>query len=346
MGKAVNFGIIGCGVIAPCHSSAIRNMEGAKLYAVCDIIPEKADSFAKDNGVDHVYYDYREMLEDPAIDAVCVCVPSGLHGEITKAAARAGKHIVCEKPMEITSEKIEDVISVVRQCGVKMQCIFQRRTMNAAIAVRKAVQEGKFGKIVLADAYLKYYRSQEYYNSAGWRGTWELDGGGALMNQGVHGIDLLAWMVGEKIEKVFARAGNLARDIVVEDTAVALLKFSGGGYGVIEGATTTYPGFETRFEIHGEKGTAIFDDTGILSWEFLCDDAPEKPENSENLGGASDPAKISSAGHFILIKDLVDAINENRETMIPPEEARTAVGLICTIYRSAREGRELDFQVE
>lgn len=344
MSRKLNFGIIGCGVIAPCHASALTNMEGACLYAVCDIIPEKADKFAKQYGVSRVYYDHKEMLKNPEIDVVCVCVPSGIHGEIAKDAALAGKNIVCEKPMEITPEKIEDVIKVVRECGVKMQCIFQRRTMSAAIAVRKAVQEGKFGKIVLADAYLKYYRSQEYYNSAGWRGTWELDGGGALMNQGVHGIDLLAWMVDEKIEKVFARVGTLARDIVVEDTAAALLKFAGGGFGVIEGATTTYPGFETKFEIHGEKGTVIFDDAGIKTWEFIGDDAPVKPEASEKLGGASDPTKISSAGHFILLKDLVDAINEDREPMIPPEEARTAVGLICTIYKSSSENRELDFQ--
>jgi predicted dehydrogenase len=344
MNNILNFGIVGCGVIAPCHASAIKNMEGANLYAVCDIIPEKADEFAGKYEVGHIYYDYKEMLKDPAIDVVCVCVPSGIHGEISKAAARAGKHIVCEKPMEITPEKIEDVIKVVRECGVKMQCIFQRRTMSAAIAVKKAVQEGKFGKIVLADAYLKYYRSQEYYNSAGWRGTWELDGGGALMNQGVHGIDLLAWMVGEKINKVFAKAGTLARNIVVEDTAVAMLQFAGGGYGVIEGTTSTYPGFETKFEIHGEKGTVIFDDSGIKTWEFIGDDAPEMPEASEKLGGASDPAKISSVGHYILIKDLVDAINEDREPMIPPEEARTAVGLICTIYKSSQEKKELDFQ--
>lgn len=267
-------------------------MKDAELYAVCDIIPEKANKFAGENGITHIYYDYKEMLKDTAIDAVCICVPSGLHGEITKDAARAGKHIVCEKPIEITSEKIEDVISVVRSCNVKMQCIFQRRTMSAAIAVKKAIKDGKFGKIILADAYLKYYRSQQYYNSAGWRGTWELDG---------------------------------------------------GGYGVIEGSTAIYPGFKTKFEIHGEKGIVIFDDEGIVVWDFISEDAPKKPEASESIGGASDPAAISSSGHFILIKDLVDAIHEDRETMISPEEARTAVGLICTIYKSAKENTDVRF---
>lgn len=339
MGKRLNFAIIGCGVIAPCHVSALRNMEGANLYAVCDIIPEKADKFAEDNGVDKVYYDYREMLDNPEIDVVCVCVPSGLHGQVSIDAAKKGKHIVCEKPIEIKSEKIEEMIKAVRENNVKMQCIFQRRTMSAAIAAKKAIAEGKMGKVVLADAYLKYYRSQEYYNSAGWRGTWELDGGGALMNQGVHGIDLLMWMVGEDVEKVFARAGALSRDIEVEDTAVALLQFSGGGYGVIEGATTVYPGLDTKFEIHGETGTIIFTDSGIEKWEFIGQDVP-RPAESEKLGGSSDPSKIASVGHYILIKDMVDAINENREPMIPPEEGRKAVNLILSIYKSSRENKE------
>jgi len=344
MNRKLNFAIVGCGVIAPSHADSIKNIEDARLYAVCDIIPEKADDFAQKYMVERVYYDYRELMKDPEVDVVCVCVPSGIHGEISKAAARAGKHIVCEKPMEITPEKIDDVIKVVRECGVKMQCIFQRRTMKAAIAVKNAIREGKLGKIVLADAYLKYYRSQEYYNSAGWRGTWELDGGGALMNQGVHGIDLLLWMVGEKVTRVFAKAGTLARNIAVEDTAAAIVQFESGGFGIIEGTTSVYPGFETRFEIHGEKGTVIFDDSGIREWSFIGDDAPTLPEAGESLGGASDPAKISSAGHYSLIKDMVDAILGDREPMIPPEEARTAVDLICAIYKSSRENRELDFQ--
>jgi len=275
MSRKLNFAIVGCGVIAPSHADSIKSIEEAGLYAVCDIIPERADEFAKKYMVDRVYYDYKEMMKDPELDVVCVCVPSGIHGEVSKAAAKAGKHIICEKPMEITPEKIEDVIKVVRECGVKMQCIFQRRTMSAAIAVKNAIDEGKFGKIVLADAYLKYYRTQEYYNSAGWRGTWELDGGGALMNQGVHGIDLLLWMVGEKVVKVFAKTGTLARNIAVEDTAAVIVQFAGGGFGVIEGTTSVYPGFETRFEIHGEKGTVIFDDYGIKEWTFIGDDVPD-----------------------------------------------------------------------
>lgn len=340
MGKKLKFAIIGCGVIAPSHGDAISKIEDAELYAVCDIIKEKADSFGKRYGVNHVYYDYKELLKDPDIDVVNVCVPSGLHGEITMAAAKAGKHIVCEKPMEITEEKMSKVIEVVRESKVKMQCVFQRRTMPEAMAVRNLISEGKLGKIVMASAYLKYYRDQAYYNSAGWRGTWELDGGGALMNQGVHGVDLLIWMVGEKVEKVFSRAGTLARNIAVEDTAVALLEFENGGYGVIEGATTVYPGLETRFEIHGEKGTVIFSDSGIERWDFIDENVP-KPERGVKLGGSSDPADISSYGHLVQIKDLIEAIKQDKEPIVPPEEGRKAVDLIRAIYKSAKERREV-----
>lgn len=340
MSKVLNFAIIGCGVIAPSHANAINHVNGAKLYAVCDIIKEKADNFSEKFGAEKVYYDYKELLKDVKVDVVCVCTPSGLHGEISIATAQSGKNIVCEKPMEITNEKNAAVIEAVRSCGVKMQCIFQRRTMAAAVATKKAIEEGKLGKIVLASAHLKYYRDQDYYNSAGWRGTWELDGGGALMNQGVHGVDLLSWMVGEKVVSIVAKTGTLARNIEVEDTAVALLQFEGGGYGVIEGATTVYPGLDTKFEIHGEYGTIIFTDSGIEKWEFLKEQVT-MPQVSEKLGGASNAANISSQGHQILIQDMVNAINENREPMIPPEEGKNAVKIIRAIYTSSSEKREV-----
>ena len=216
----MNFAIIGCGVIAFTHAKALEALrgEGCVLYGACDIIPEKADAYAAEHGVPHVYYDYHDVLADPAVDIVCVCVPSGTHGEVCKAAAEAGKAIVCEKPMEITPEKIADVIGVVERTHAKMQCIFQRRMMPVAIAVKQAVAEGRFGRICLAGADLKYYRDQAYYNSAGWRGTWEQDGGGALMNQGVHGIDLILWMLGDEVSTLYGRAETLAPHTPVAGT--------------------------------------------------------------------------------------------------------------------------------
>lgn len=338
----MNFGIVGCGVIARTHAGAIEQIEGATLYAVCDIIKEKADDFAALHGVEKVYYNYNELLKDPAVDIVCVCVPSGLHGEVAIAAANAKKAIVCEKPMEITQEKMEAICRAVDANGVKMQCIFQRRMMPVAQEIKKLIADGRLGRIVLADAYLKYYRDQAYYDSAGWRGTWELDGGGALMNQGVHGVDLILWMLGGAVKTIFGKAKTLARKIEVEDTAAALLQMEGGELCVMESTTSTYPGFSTTFMIYGTEGTVAFNDEKVLRWEFLDKEhAPACPGVGEAVGGASNPIAIGNKGHVRLLSDLMEALKEDREPMIPPREAMTAVKVIRSIYESTKTGKEI-----
>ena len=340
----MNFGIIGCGIIAFTHASALKQLEGegCKRYACCDIIPEKADQYAKDHGFEKVYYDYNDLLADPNVDIVCVCVPSGLHGEVTIAASNAGKAIVCEKPMEITPEKIARVIETVEKNNTKMQCIFQRRLMPVAIALRQLVKDGALGRICMAEARLNYYRDQAYYNSAGWRGTWELDGGGALMNQGVHGIDLILWMLGGEIESLYGKAATMARDIPVEDTAAALIKMKDGALCVIEGATTAYPGFSSTFTIYGEKGTVSFDDQHIIAWDFIDkENAPQRPDLGEAVGGAKNPIDIGIYGHICLLRDIAQAVREDRAPMLPPQEAALAVKVICGIYESSRTGKSV-----
>lgn len=340
----MNFAIIGCGVIAFTHASALKQLPGETLYAACDIIPEKADAFAREHGAQKVYYNADDVLADPAVDIVCVCVPSGTHGEICIKAARAGKAIVCEKPMEITPARMEAVIRAVEETGVKMQCVFQRRLMPVAIAVRDAVRAGKLGKICLAQAELKYYRDQAYYNSAGWRGTWEQDGGGALMNQGVHGVDLILWMLDDKVDTLYGQARTLAREIPVEDTAAALLRMKKGTLCTISAATTAYPGFSTTFALHGEKGSVVFNDQGLISWDFLDEaDAPQRPDAGEAMGGSKSNVDISIYGHIALLSDIACALRENRPVMIPPQEATDAVRVICAIYRSTREESLLKF---
>lgn len=332
----MNFAIVGCGIIADIHAKAIRFIEGSKLYAVCDIVPEKADQFAKDFAVEKVYYSHHDLLADPDVDIVCVCVPSGIHGEICIDTAKAGKAIVCEKPMEITVEKIEEVIAVVEETGVKMQCIFQRRMMPAAIYIRELIKSGHLGKIYTAEADLRYYRDQAYYDSAGWRGTWELDGGGALMNQGVHGVDLILWMLDDEVDTLYGVAETLGRDIEVEDTAAALLRMKQGAVCSIISTTTSYPGFSTTFKISGEKGSVAFSDKGIELWSFIDEDtAPAKPNlNVEAVGGHKDPGAISISGHIQLLEDIAIAVREDKEPLIPPSEATLAVRAICGIYES------------
>lgn len=339
----MNFGIIGCGIIAFTHATALKQLkgEGCNLYACCDIIPEKADQYAKDHGVEKVYYNYHELLADPGVDIVCVCVPSGLHGQVAMDASNAGKAIVCEKPMEITPAKIQQVIDVVKKNNTKMQCIFQRRLMPVAIALRELVKNGTLGRICMAEARLNYYRDQAYYNSAGWRGTWELDGGGALMNQGVHGIDLILWMLDDEIDTVYGKAKTMSRDIPVEDTAAALIQMKSGAMCIIEGATTAYPGFSSTFTICGDRGTVSFDDQHIIAWEFIDkENAPARPDlGGDVVGGAQNPIDIGIYGHICLLRDIAQAVRDDRAPMLPPEEAALAVKVICGIYESSRQGK-------
>ena len=341
MGKKIRFGIIGCGVIAPNHANAIVNNDRAQLISVCDIDEIKGKAFQQKYSVPYFHKDYHELLKREDVDVVCICTPSGMHGDMTIDAARAGKHVFCEKPLDIHSEKMTQMIDACREGHVKLGCVFQRRLMKEAIATKKAFENGEFGKIVLADAYLKYYRSQEYYNSAGWRGTWDLDGGGALMNQGVHGIDMILWLAGD-VKSVFARCETLAREIQVEDTALAVLKFKNGAVGVIEGTTSVYPAQETRFEIHGENGSVIFSDSGFRQWRKVGEKQDTFPDvENEKVGGSSDPKDISSLGHYALIDDMISAVLEDRDPMITGESARKAVDLILAIYESAKTGKEI-----
>ncbi len=338
----INFGIVGCGVISTSHAQAIKATQGAELLAVCDIVEEKAQKTAAEYGVGRYFTDYRKMLELKALDAICICTPSGLHSDHTVLAAQAGKHVLCEKPLDIAKEKMDLMIEECRRHNVKLAGIFQRRTGKNVQELKAALQLGELGKIVLADTYLKYYRSQEYYNSAGWRGTWELDGGGALMNQGVHGIDLVQWLLGG-VKKVFAKAGTLARKIEVEDTAVIIVEFNNGAFGVIEGTTTVYPAQSTRLEIHGELGTIILEESEIKKWEVIGGkDRAAGFAAEEHVGGSADNKAISATGHQLQVQDLVEAIRLDREPMIPGEEARKAVDLILAIYESSRTGKEIE----
>ncbi len=341
MAEKFKFGIVGCGLIAPHHAESILAGSNSKLVAVCDIIEEKAREFAEKYNLEKYYTDYRQMIDEAGMDIVCVCTPSGNHGEIAVYAANAGKHLLVEKPIETTREKMDEIIRAVKKNNVKMNSVFQIRTEPAFIAVKKAIEEGRFGDIILADAYLKSYRSQEYYDSADWRGKWELDGGGALMNQGIHGVDILLWLAGD-VESVFARVGTKARNIEVEDTAVAMLKFKNGAFGIIEGTTSVYPGQPKKFEIHGKKGSVVIGEKGIEVWQIEGNDEEKAPQLHKNGDDtANDPGKFALTSHLILVEDLTEAIENDRRPLIPPEEGRKAVDLILAIYESARTGKEI-----
>ncbi|MFW5986047.1 MAG: Gfo/Idh/MocA family protein [Halanaerobiales bacterium] len=343
MEDKVRFGIIGCGVIAPVHAEAIRKAESAEFVACCDVIEERARKMAENEGADY-YLDYHKMLAREDIDAVAICTPSGMHSDMTVDCAQAGKDVVCEKPLDIKKDKLDKMISACRKADVKLGGIFQRRTFAASRRIKKATEEGQFGKMVLGDAYLKYFRSQEYYDRAEWRGTRELDGGGALMNQGVHGIDLLQWLMGD-VESVYARTDALVRDIEVEDTAVINLKFKSGAFGVIEATTSVYPARPSNLYLHGEKGTVVLEEQEIKEYEVINQEIDMEKINKGLDGEFKDPADPSSAnvqpGHIEIIQDFVEAVQEDRDPMITGESARKAVDIILAIYESARTGQEI-----
>ncbi|MFQ3548779.1 MAG: Gfo/Idh/MocA family oxidoreductase [Armatimonadota bacterium] len=344
----MRFGIIGCGVIGPWHAKAITSAKNAELVAVCDILPEKAKKVADEYGISSIYTNYQEMLESDTIEAVSICTPSGMHAEMGIAAARCGKHVLSEKPIDITLEKIDLLIDECKKANVKLGCIFQRRTSPMWRMIRDAITSGCMGKTVLGDAYLKYYRSQHYYDSADWRGTWELDGGGALMNQGIHMIDLMRWIMGP-IESVYALCDHLVRNIDVEDTACAVIKYKSGAFGVLEGTTSVNPGMNHRLEFHGEHGTILVDGEKIIKW-----DVPEITASCDVDGKGGVDVKIGTAhtpitseateGHRLQIEDFCEAIKMDREPSVSGEEARKAVEVVLAIYESARTGLPIKFQ--
>ncbi|MCA1902179.1 MAG: Gfo/Idh/MocA family oxidoreductase [Candidatus Hydrogenedens sp.] len=343
--KKVGFGIIGCGNIGPVHAAAIQAVPCARLVAVSDVVEKNALRLANQYNAEP-YTDYKKMLERKDIQAVCICVPSGLRAEIAENCAEAGKHILSEKPLEVTTKRIDRIIKSADKYNVLLGCIFQSRFAEGSRLIKQAIEQNRFGKLVLGDAYIKWFRSKEYYASASWRGTWKLDGGGALMNQGIHQIDLLLWFMGP-VKRVFAQTQCIAHEgLEVEDLATATLEFKNGAYGVIEGSTAIWPGHPARVEVHGSEGSAVLEDGKLIFWKFSrrkpIDAKVEKSMSKESeLGsGASDPlAALKIEGHRRQIEDFAQAILKGRKPAVDGREARHAVELIECIYKSARLGK-------
>lgn len=335
----VNFAIIGCGRVSWNHLDAIEHAPHAKLVAVCDIIESKAKTTALKYGLEKWYTDIEDMLNNENIDVCCILTPSGMHCEHACIVANHKINVLCEKPLDVSKEKMQRMIDCCKENGVKLGAIFQRRTYDGAVFTKKALESGAIGKITLADASLKYYRDQQYYDSGEWRATWALDGGGALMNQGIHGIDMLSWIMGG-IESVYARCENLAWDIEVEDTAVVSVKFKNGAIGVIQGTTTAYPGFDTIFSFHGTDGSISFGDDDFYCWALKKPDI-EKPDIKGSMGGKNCQYNTTNYGHTYLIEDMANAVIENRSPFITGDEAKKSVEIILAIYESARTGKEI-----
>jgi len=341
---ATGFGIIGCGMIANFHANAIADIRGAKLVACFDMVPAAADRFAESAGC-KAYHDLDEMLADPDVDVVTIGTPSGAHMDPAVAAARAGKHVIVEKPLEITLRRCDKIINECEKAGVVLSSILPSRFHASSIEIHKAIQAGRFGKLTVGDAYVKWFRTQEYYDSGAWRGTWKLDGGGALMNQAIHNVDLLTWLMGPVVE-IQAQTSLLAhKRIEVEDTAIATLKFANGALGTIEASTAIYPGYLKRIEIHGSEGSAVMEEEDIVKWDFAKkkskDNAIQKKmlEQISGGGGAADPTAIGHHGHMKQFQDVLKAIKNGTSPKVDGHEGRRSVEIILGIYKAAELGR-------
>ncbi len=341
----VGFAIVGTGMIAEVHAQAIRDTPEARLVAVWTRAAEKRQAFAERYGC-RAAESLEALVADPEIRAVTVATPSGAHAEIAVPFLEVGKAVLCEKPLEVSLAAVDRILAAAERGGGVLAGVFQMRLGRGARRLKDAVEAGRFGRLTLASAYVKWWRAPEYYASSSWKGTWAMDGGGALMNQGIHAVDLLQWIAGLPAE-VSAFAGTLAHTgIEAEDTVAAALRWPHGALGVIEAATSAWPGSELRIEIMGDRGSAALVNDRIVRWEFAEPQAGDAAVLAEGATceikvGSSDPRGMSWEGHRVLVRDLACALQEGRAPMIPGAEARRSVALVLAIYESARSGRSV-----
>jgi UDP-N-acetyl-2-amino-2-deoxyglucuronate dehydrogenase len=355
MTSKLRFGIVGAGVIGKLHAEAISSLPDAELVAIADRVPERAQKLGA--AVQATPYDdYKQMLEREQLDIINVCTPSGLHGEHACQAMRAGRHVIVEKPMEITHTAIAEMLKVQQETGVKMAVISQHRFDQASRRVYDLVQEEAFGRLVMGNAAVPWWRSQGYYDSGAWRGTWELDGGGVLMNQSIHSIDILQWLMGP-VKSIYAYTDTLVHNMETEDVAVAILRFANAALGTITATTGAYPGTGTRIEIYGDKGSAVIADDNLSYLHLARDEseddavgfyglAKEKRQQGiitrEETGrAAQDPASLAIRSHVLQIADMMQAIREDGTPLVDGNAAKHPVEIILAIYESARTHQEV-----
>ncbi len=330
--KKTRFAIVGCGVISSVHVDGMMNTDEAELAAVCDIVESSMSGYVEKYGVD-AYTDYSEMLRRDDIDVICICTPSGIHPEQVIMAAEAGKHVICEKPIAIRLEDADRMIQACEDKGVLMAAVFPWRMSPVMQFVKQFIADGNLGKLSLCSAHIRPYRDQKYYDSAGWRGTWAMDGGGVLMNQGIHTVDLLQWIAGP-VASLYGKADHILRNIEVEDTAVSVLTFRNGAMGVIEASTTAY-NTPDLLVFHGEKGTIMISNGEIVNLKLIDRDMeiPLFP-----------PFHVIPGGHRMQIKDMALAVQEGRQPVVPGVDGRHSLEIILGTYKSNNNNQEVFFK--
>ena len=340
----IRFAIIGAGIISQLHARVISEMPDAELVAVCSRDHDRAKDITDQFGGDPTT-DYDALLARDDVDAVSICTASGEHALFGVPAAAAGKHVLVEKPIEISLDKADELISACESNGVKLGVIFQLRFLDACQEVKRALDAGVLGNPVMADCYMKFYRPQEYYSGSRWKGTQALDGGGALINQGIHGLDLLLHLAGDVASVKAYKDVRAHENIEVEDTCVAAVRYTNGALGVIQATTSVHPDFQQRIEIHGSEGTIILDgteDVWIKHWETFKDGAREIVDRAPvEHSGAAAVLEEGGEAHLRQIQDFVDAIAEDREPLVNGAEGRRSLSVVRAIYESAETGTEI-----
>jgi predicted dehydrogenase len=352
MSDKLGFALVGCGMIARFHARAVAEIPEARVAALVSRTPANAEKLLQETGTPAcpIFGTVEEALKRPDVHAVVITTPSGAHLEPAVAAANAGRHVVVEKPLEITEERCDRITQACEKNRVKLCTIFPSRFGDANLTLKAAVEAGKFGRLTLGETSCKWWRSQAYYDEGGWKGTQALDGGGALMNQAIHNVDMLLWMMGEATHVTGFTATLAHERIEVEDTAVAVLRFKGGALGVIQATTSVHPGYPKRIAVHGDRGSAEIEQDDVVRWDFTPetdDDRRVKERFAAKVGasgGAADPKAISHEGHRRQLADFVQAVRTNGTPKVDGREGRKAVALIRAIYESNRTGRAVELR--
>ncbi len=348
----LKFAILGCGRISYKHVEALAaNKEEAVLAAVCDLVEEKAEK-RKSEYIEKVgdaevavYTDYKKMLKEQDIDVVTIATESGYHPEIAIYCMNNKKHVICEKPMALSIKDADDMIDCSKKNNVKLCISHQNRFNKPVQQLRSAIEENRFGRLINGTARILWNRNMGYYEQAPWRGTWKLDGG-TLMNQCIHNIDLLQWMMGGEVDTVYAQCDTFLRDIEAEDFGAIVIRFKNGAIGIVEGTACVYPkNLEETLSIFGEKGTVCIGGLAvnkIETWDF----EKHKDLDDEILKSQQgDPDTVYGFGHIPLFKDMIDAINNNRKPLIDGEEGKKGMSIILAAYKSRLTGMPVKFPI-
>jgi len=339
--KKLGYAVLGLGIgMAHCEGAALS--EHADLVAVCDLDRARLEKAKAQYPEVTLYEDFEELLKDDRVDIISICLPSAMHADFAVRAMKAGKHVLVEKPLDITPERAALIEQARLETGMTCGVVHQNRFSFNMQAIKRAVDEGKIGRILLGTFAVKWYREQKYYDRGGWRGTWEMDGGGSLMNQAVHTVDLMQWMMGE-VESVTSTMNICNHNIQTEDLTASIITFKSGATATFVSTTCAYPGISTEVDLYGTEGSIEADADVLKTWKMRDDeDEEEEEEMLARYGkGNRHAAQFEPGalyGHRHVVEDIILAVRDGRDPEVMPADALRAVKIVDAVYRSAKQG--------